>query len=311
MNVNLDQLDLRQLRALLAIVDEGSFGRAAQHLGFTQSAVSQQVAALERAVGSPVFDRMGGPKRSKLTPIGVVLVTHTRTVLAQILTAAEEIESLRAGTSGRLTVGTFQSVSVKVLPEIVRRFREAMPGIEVRLHESEDNIELQSRVLSDELDLSFVVGPTELDGLDSIEVFRDPFVAVLPNGSLDSAGPVAMHELADQALVGQQDSACQDLIDRGLAHHGLVAKYSFRSNDNGAMQNMVKAGMGPAVMPLLAVETADPDIEIRPLEPALEARSIVLAIPRGRTPSTATQAFIDLAIDVFNRTQTPTEELAS
>jgi DNA-binding transcriptional LysR family regulator len=300
--MNLDQLDLRQLRALLAVVDEGSFARAAQRLGFTQSAISQQVQALERAVGSPVLDRPKGPRKSELTPVGAALVGHARAIVERLDIAVEEIDAMLAGTSGRLTVGTFQSVSVKVLPEIVGNFMKALPGVDVRLFESEDNEELQRRVYAEELDISFVVGPVDDERLELIEVCRDPFVVVC---RADDAGPgpVPVRSLMDQAMVGQQGSACQDMIDRGLAQQGVIARYSFRSNDNGAVQNMVKAGMGSAIMPLLAVDPADPGVVIRTLDPPIEPRSILIAVRRRRTRLPAAQTFIDLALEAFARTQ--------
>ncbi len=305
--MNLDQLEFRQLRALLAVVDEGSFARAAQRLGFTQSAISQQVAALERAVGSPVLDRPKGPRKSELTRVGAALVVHARAVVDRLDVAAGEIEAMLAGTSGRLTVGTFQSVSVKVLPEIVGEFMKALPGVDVRLFESEDNDDLQDRLLTDELDISFVVGPVDDERLELIEVARDPFVVVCRAADIAERGPVPMHTLTDQAMVGQQGSACQDIIDRGLAQQGVIPRYSFRSNDNGAVQNMVKAGMGSAIMPLLAVDAADPGIVMLALDPPIEPRSILLAVRRRRTRLPAAQTFIDLALAAFARKQESVE----
>src|SRR3954447_7272095 len=112
-------LDLRMLVALRAVAEHRSFGRAADRLGFTQSAISQQIAALERVVGEPVFDRPGGPRPVELTPAGQVLLDHAEAVFRQLHQAEEEVTRLRAGDGGRLVVGTFQSVSVKVLPEVI------------------------------------------------------------------------------------------------------------------------------------------------------------------------------------------------
>src|SRR5689334_10918861 len=123
----LRDVEIRQLRALQAVAEEGSFGRAAERLGFTQSAISQQIAALERAVGDKVFDRPGGPKRVELTPTGQVLLEYAGALLAELRVAEDNLRSLRAGEIGRLVVGSMQSVSVNVLPEVLGQLRQERP----------------------------------------------------------------------------------------------------------------------------------------------------------------------------------------
>ena len=295
MYVNVTQIDLRQLQALIAVVDEGSFGRAADRLGFTQSAISQQIAGLERAIGLPVLDRPGGPRRSELTPAGGIVLRHARAVMERLDQAAEEVASLRAGTTGRLVIGTFQSVSVKLLPDVVGRFKAEAPAIDVRLYETDDNDELQERLLAEVLDVAFLVGPVTDERIEAFEVCKDPFIALLPRDEAATrGGSFPLADLAGRDLVGQQPSACQDLIDLGLAEHGVLPHYIFRSNDNGAVQNMVKAGMGPAVMPLLAVDSDDPRIAVLPLDPPLDPRSILLAVRRGRTRAPSADRVIEL-----------------
>src|SRR5882757_3321745 len=103
-------VELRHLMTLAAVVDEGSFGRAASRLGYTQSTISQHIAALERAVDGRVFDRPGGPRRVQLTPLGQVVHTHAAELFAKADSMRAAIEAFKAG-AGRLTIGTFQSVS--------------------------------------------------------------------------------------------------------------------------------------------------------------------------------------------------------
>jgi DNA-binding transcriptional LysR family regulator len=296
MLMNVSQIELRQLEALIAVVDEGSFGRAAQRLGFTQSAISQQVAGLERAVGSRVLDRPRGPKRSELTPVGHVVLGHARAVLERLELAAAEVASTLAGTSGRLLIGTFQSASVKLLPDVVGRFKSEVPDVDVRLYESDDNVDLQQRLLIDELDVSFLVGPVTDEGLETIEIVTDEFVVLLPTSeAAEHSGAFPMAGLAGRDMVGQQGGACQDLIEQGMAEHGVIPHYIFQSNDNGAVQNMVKAGMGLAVMPMLAVDSGDAGVRALPLDPPLEPRSILLAVRSERTIAPAVSRFVDLA----------------
>ena len=111
-------LELRHLVALDAVATEGTFGRAAERLGYTQSAVSQQIAALERTLGGAVFDRPGGPRPVRLTPLGKLVLGHARDILARAQATADAVERFKAGEGGRIDIGTFQSVSNVLLPAV-------------------------------------------------------------------------------------------------------------------------------------------------------------------------------------------------
>ena len=159
MNMSLREAEIRHLTALLAVAEERSFGRAAERLGYTQSAVSQQIAALEKAVGGKLFERPGGPKPVDLTPLGGIVLDHARSVILQIEAADEAIRRYGAGVMGTLSVGTFQSVSVQMLPTILRRFRNHRPQVEIQLFETDEQEELEARLADGRLDLAFLVEP--------------------------------------------------------------------------------------------------------------------------------------------------------
>ncbi|MFN0025559.1 MAG: LysR family transcriptional regulator [Acidimicrobiales bacterium] len=294
----LRELELRHLHALVAVADEGSFGRAAARLAFTQSAVSQQIAALERVVGGKVFDRPGGPKPVELTPLGVMLVDHARHIQAQVAAAEEDLERLLSGGHGRLAVGTFQSVSVKLLPEILRRLRLVAPGAEVRIEEHDSDEELAEGLTAGRLDLSFLVGTHTVSGIESVALCEDPFVALIPRSEHPGGGPLPAQQLVGRAMIGQQPSSCQVLVDRGLGRLGVHPNYVFRSNDNGAVQAMVRAGMGVAVLPYLATDPDDGGVVIVELDPPLAPRVISLARRANRTLAPVAERFMALAIEV-------------
>lgn len=123
----MSDVELRHLTTLAAVADEGSFGRAAARLGYTQSTVSQQIAALEKAVGGAVFDRPGGPKPVRITPLGAVVLAHGRDLLAKAHAMAAAVDRFKAG-DGRVDIGTFQSVSNVILPLVVRRLLDEPPA---------------------------------------------------------------------------------------------------------------------------------------------------------------------------------------
>lgn len=290
-------LSVRHLLALRAVVEEGTFGRAADRLGFSQSAVSQQVAALEAMVGQTLFDRPGGPRRPVLTAAGELLLEQSAAILSAVEEAEREVDRFARGVSGRLAVGTFQSISTRVLPAALRRLYEQAPGVEVTLIDGDVKTDVTSDpILSGELDLAFAVGEVG-DAFDSVALGEDPHIAVVEAGY--PAGPVDLRIAARSPMVGQpEDDSCGLLVDHQLERHGLTPRYAFRSHDNGAVQGMVAAGMGVALMPLLAVDTGDPATSIRTTVPELEPRLLSLVWAKGQALSPIAQRFVDIVSTV-------------
>jgi DNA-binding transcriptional LysR family regulator len=294
----LTNLDVRHLLALTAVVEEGTFGGAADSLGFSQAAISQQIAALEKVLGQPVFDRPGGPRRPTLTPAGEVFLVHARAILARLDMADSQLTELATGRGGLLRVGTFQSASVKLLPSVVSTLKQESPGLDITLVESDDNPELIEKLLAGELDVSFVVGPIIDDRLETVHLATDPFVIVthiddpaarearFPLKALDGLGTIGQ----------EQNSSCQVLIENNLRAAGVTPKFVFRSNDNGAVQAMVRAGMGPAVMPLLTLDLNDPTVRVLPLDPPVPPREILIAYSKQRTHPPVADRFIEIAV---------------
>src|SRR5207249_5355491 len=130
-------VELRHFLALEAVARERSFAKAASSLGYTQSAVSQQIATLERQVGQKLVERPGGPRPVSLTEAGRLLLTHAEAIAARLAAAQADLNALGAGEAGTLRVGVFQSVGQRILPEVMRRFIAAWPKVDVALTESE------------------------------------------------------------------------------------------------------------------------------------------------------------------------------
>jgi DNA-binding transcriptional LysR family regulator len=292
----LRDLELRHLAALDAVATEGTFGRAAVRLGYTQSAVSQQIAALERLVGGALFDRPGGPRPVELTPLGKLVLGHARDVIARVEATGDAVARFLSGEVGRIDIGTFQSVSNVLLPAIVQRLRGDYPNVDIRLFEHEDHDAGAQAVLAGELDLSFVIGHRS-GNLETVLLLDDPYVLVTRPGELPD-GPYQTAGLNGVSLVGYPPSGCQDDIENGLRACGADPTYVFRTYDNGAQVAMVKAGMGWAVMPLLAINTRDPEIDLRSLSPAIAPRQICLVWRRDRTLSPVAARMVDIAVEV-------------
>jgi len=284
-------VELRHLRTLDAIAEEGTFGRAAHRLGYTQSSVSQQVAALERSVGGPVFDRPGGPRAVRLTALGELVLERGRRLLEGADELAEAIERLRAG-DGRIDIGTFQSVSTVILPELVSRLREEHPACEVRLFESEPE---EPRI--GDLDMLFYDGPVD-DDVESVKLLDDPYVLVAAADAFP-AGAVRLRDLDGGAMVAWPAICDQPRMEAALRSNGAEPQVVFRSASNEALLSMVRFGLGFAVLPRLAVTGATDDdrLRVHPLRPQL-AREMYLHWPRGRSLTPLALRAIELARNI-------------
>lgn len=279
-------MSFRHLLALRAVHQQGSYRRAAQALGYSQAAITQQIAVLEKALGAPVFDRHPGPRPVSLNAVGREVLDAVEDLVARVDLLDARVAEVRDGRSGRLAIGTFQSVSASLLPTVLARTRDQEPGVTISVFESRDNAELIAGLLTGQLDASFLVGPVTDERLTIDKVCADPFV-VMRAATAPPRRAIALTDLADAPLVGHEACVCHEMVEEGLRSAGIRANYVFRSNDNAAVQAMVRAGLGVAVMPLLAIHADDPAIQVTPLEPALPQRSLLIAVPRDRPAPTA------------------------
>jgi DNA-binding transcriptional LysR family regulator len=293
-------LDLRHLVALKTIADEGSFGRAAEKLGYTQSAVSQQIATLERIVGLRLVERPGGPRPVSLTEAGRILLRHAEAIQARLLAAKADMRALEAGDAGRLRVGTFQSVGARVLPTLLRRFSESHPLVEVVLRESQSEEELLEMIERGELDLTFWTLPVAPGPYDTVELLRDPYVLVVPAGSpfASQKRTPTLKEIALQPLIGFNHCSAMDQVESHLSSTGRAPNFVFRSDNNGTVQGLVGAGVGVSVAPRLTVDEDDPSVEVVDLQGRIPPRVIGLVWHDDRHLSPAAEAFVASAISV-------------
>ena len=293
-------LDLRHLVALKTIADEGSFGRAATRLGYTQSAVSQQIAALERIVGQRLIERPGGPRPISLTEAGRTLLRHAEAIEARLLAAKADMKALEAGDAGQLRVGTFQSVGARIIPTLLRRFSETHPSVEVVLRESQDEGELLEMIERGELDLTFWTLPVGAEPYESVELLRDPYVLVVPAGSplVELKRTPTLKEIALQPLIGFNRCSAMDQVESHLASAGRGLNIVFRSDNNGTVQGLVGAGVGVSVAPRLTVDEDDPSTATIDLQGRIPPRVIGLVWHRDRHRSRAADVFIESAITV-------------
>jgi len=287
-------VELRHLAALEAVVRTRSFGAAARELGYTQSAVSQQIAQLEKVVGHKLFDRPGGPRRVEPTEAGLLLLRHADAIVARLDAARADMAALAEGVGGTLRVGVFQSVGANLLPALVRRFRAQWPRVGVRVREENDATELLRLLEHGELDLAFAELPLPEGPFEWAELLQDPYVLLVSARSelaeLDTAP--SLREVGKLPLLGRRST---DEPERHLAGRVPDLNVVFRTDDNGTLQALVAEGLGVAIEPLLVVDQRDRAVKALPFGTRIPPRTIVLAWHRDRYRSQAAQAFVELA----------------
>ena len=301
-------IEVRHLAALDAVAREGSFGRAAERLGYTQSAVSQQIATLERVVGERLIERPGGPRPVSPTEAGMLLLRHAEAIVARLAAAQADFAALAAGEAGMLRVGTYQSVGQRILPEVIRRFRTAWPRVDLRITERNTDDELIELIEHGDVDLSFADMTVWEGPFEWVDLFEDPYLLLVQADSPLAARkrPPTLAEIAELPLIGFRTCRSIHLLESHFEARGLRPEFVFRSDDNGTVQGMVGAGIGVAIVPRLAVDTNDARTAVVDLEAVVPPRRITLVWHRDRYRSPAARAFVDIAHEVCGEFAEPT-----
>jgi DNA-binding transcriptional LysR family regulator len=286
-------VELRHLLALEAVAREGSFGKAATSLGYTQSAVSQQIATLERIVGQQLIERPGGPRPVSLTEAGRLLLTHAEAIAARLAAAQADLSALGAGEAGTLRVGVFQSVGQRILPDVMRRFMESWPKVDVSLTESADDGQLLAAVERGDLDLTFADLPLVDGPFESVELLRDPYVLVVPADSelAVRGNSPSVREITELDLIGHK--YCRSLNRLEVVFRRPL-QYVFQSDHNQTVQALVAAGVGVALVPGLTMDPQDEATELLKL-PKVPPRMIAIAWHRDRYRTPAARSFVETA----------------
>src|SRR5581483_6664119 len=224
----------------------------------------QQIATLERIVGQRLIDRPGGPRPVSLAEACELLLRHADAIAARLQAAHADLAGLDAGESGPIRIGTYQSVGSKVLPALLREFSQQWPDVEITLSESADDRELVAAVERGDLDLSFAVLPLDPGPYETAELFRDPYVLVVPAASPLAARERApsLRELLDHPLISNRTCRTTARVEDRLRQAGREPRIAFRSDDNGTVQGLVAAGVGIAIVPRLTVDETDDAIRI-------------------------------------------------
>jgi DNA-binding transcriptional LysR family regulator len=272
-------LDVKRMRVLREVAAESSFSAAAQKLGYTQSAVSQQVAALERETGATLIER--NPRGIRLTDAGEALVRHADGILARLADAEAELEAIAGLRGGRLRLGSFPTAGATLVPKAIAAFSRKHPGVELSLSEA-DPIESLPRLRAGELDLVLVddtSGILDQDEVDFEHILDDPLHIALPKDHpLASRQRLRFEDLAGEPWIQPtQACACSRHANEACAKAGFKPRVAYESDDFGVVQGLVAAGVGVALIPELALVGERPDIVIRAIGKRPRVRKIYAA----------------------------------
>ncbi len=295
-------LDVRRMRVLREVAARGSFSAAADSLAYTQSAVSQQIAALEREAGTRLVERSA--RGVRLTDAGRSLVAHADVILARLADAEAELEAIAGLRGGRLRLASFPSAGATIMPEAIARFRDRHPAVELTLEPAEPEpsiAKLRAGEVDLVLDITAGFRPPRDDGVERTHLIDDPMYVCLPAGHpLAHKRDLKLEELAEESWILGTTGSCPDasIFLRSCQLAGFEPDVAFNSDDYFAIQGFVAAGMGASLIPDLALITVRDDIVVRSLGNRAPARIIWAATMRDSFCSPAKQAMLDVLAEV-------------
>src|SRR5215213_3078775 len=290
-------LDVRRMRVLREVALRGSFSAAAESLSFTQSAVSQQIAALEREAGAVLVERSA--RGVRLTEAGEAVVRHAEGILCRLAEAEAELEAIAGLRGGRLRMAAFESAAATIMPIAIARFSEAHPGVELSMTLEEPEVAVAALRAGDiDLAVTFGGGKPEDRGADGVmhhHLLEDPMYLVLPpSHPLARKRGVRLADLAGEPWIGgAPDCECNRMISQACMRFGFDPRIAFETDDYSAVQGFVAAGVGVSLIAELGLRTIRDDIVVRPLGRDTPVRQIYATALTGyRSP--ATVAMIDV-----------------
>lgn len=266
-------MDVRQLRHFAAVAETLHFGRAAERLGMTQPPLSQSIMALERELGAPLFTRS---KRSvRLTPLGEQWLPEVRAALAAVDELPASARRLRDGQAGRLSLSFVSTADYSVLPDLVRRYSQAYPEVEIQLFEATSDVQLPA-LAEGERHAGIVIPPADQalpPGLAYRRLLREPLIAAVPTawidaGRIGSAEAMSTAEVLASPLIlfpRQVAPAFHDLVTGYYAALGGEAQIVQEAIQMQTIISLVSSGLGIALAPASLQNLARTGVSYVPL----------------------------------------------
>jgi DNA-binding transcriptional LysR family regulator len=273
-----------RLKVFVEVAKQGSISAAAEELSYTQSAVSQQIAALEAETGVTLIERL--PRGVRLTTAGTTLLAHAEGILGRLDAAEADMEAIAGLRGGQLRMASFPTAGATLMPLAIAGFRARHPDVELTLAEGEPE-EIEPRLRAGEIDLALLFefgAAAGADELTRVELLEDPLYLALPREhKLATKRKLRLEDLRGEAWVQTSSaSPCARHVVRSCHAAGFEPNVAFESDDYQTVQGLVAAGVGVALIPELALNpVVREDIAIRALSPQPPVRQVVVATPAG------------------------------
>jgi len=291
--------DVHRLRVFLSVAENLSFTAAGRRLFLTQSAVSHQVSALEREIGTPLLIRRG--KTISLTAAGQALVATGKKVFAALDEATESARNADRPDVGRLRIGASSAACQYIIPEALREFRESFPEYRLSIMPGDSPVVIEN-ILNESIDLGLVIKPDQTSKLTFHDLFVDELgFVVSPLHEWAKAGKVDRRQIAGQRLVlYSRKSATFHLVDRYLSRIGAPLRDWIELGETGAIKELAKLGLGVTIMAkwIVAAEIAEKSLVYLPLPVGKLRRTWSVGVLSGRPLSVAEQTFVGLCQSV-------------
>ena len=266
-------LNLVHVRTLQAVVDHGSFSRAAESLHLSQPAVSLHIRQLEERAGHRLLERMG--KRAFATKAGEILLEHAVRALDELEAARQSLERLRGVVAGRIRVGTGATASTYLLPPLLRRLRSRYPALELVVVTG-NSAEIVAAVAGNQLDLGIVTLPVSSRSLAVSPLRVDPLVAIAAPGRAWRKHPaITAPDLARHPLIlYERGGTIRRVIDEWFRRGRATPRIAMELGNGEAIKKLVEAGLGLSIISAMSVraELRSGALVAIPLEPALSRR---------------------------------------
>jgi DNA-binding transcriptional LysR family regulator len=288
--MNLEDVKLSQLRALVAVAAHHNFSEAALSLSISQSAVSHAIATLEAQLGVILLYR--GRQGASLTPVGERILKHAQEMLRSLDLLGEEANLSKGLQGGQVRIASFRSVATHILPEVISKFREDYPAIAVTITEYRGYEGVEEALRDRRSDIAFTCLPPSED-FDAWELLRDEYLVLLPPSLKVPENPITWKQLQKYPLImPQKDDYCSVLIRNYFAESGQVLKPAYEIVEDSTIISMVMKGLGITIMAKLAAEPLPPDVQVRSLPTPL-IRVIQVATLESALNPPPVYAFLD------------------
>lgn len=297
-------LTLRQLRMLREVAVRGTLAAAATSLGYTASAASQQIAALERATGQSVLERVG--RGVQLTDAGHALAAHAEEVFAGIEHAQAALEAIGDEPTGTVRISTFESFASALMPEVVTRLAAECPGVTLRSTQLDPDLSLES-LLAGAIDIALVLdyphAPSPRPrGAHRETVLTEPFRLAVPDHHRLTA-PVDLTTLTDEMFIaGTAESSCRRCVVGACREAGFEPRVAHEIDNLPATLRLVAAGAGITLLPELALHDRPPGIRLLEITQPVQ-RSVEVAYREASSKRPTVRAVLDAIIDATSRAE--------